>query len=105
MSKRSSAIFEQAAQQWADMRYDFERYIDAAYDRALEACAGVLVNKEGRAAHIDGYSLFTGPKIRAYRFASEELKEHWQYYPRLSMTEFEQQWLSGSSVQQLERAA
>jgi hypothetical protein len=91
-----SAIFERAAGQWAQMRSDYERYVDAAYNTALEACSGVLVNAEGRFARIDGYSLFTGPAIRAHRFASWELVEHWQRVPRLSLAEFEKQWVEGS---------
>lgn len=90
-----SAIFERAAGQWAQMRSDYERYVDDAYNKALEACSGVLVNAEGRFAHIDGYSLFTGPVIRAHRFASWELAEHWQRVPRLSLAEFEKQWVEG----------
>lgn len=90
-----SAIFDRASQQWRDMRSDFERHTDAAYNRALEACGGVLVNAEGRAKHIDGWDLFTGPAIRAYRFASEELQQHWAEHPRLSMEAYEQQWLEG----------
>ena len=90
-----SAIFERASQQWAEMRSDYERYVDAAYDKALEACAGVLVNAEGRLAHIDGYSLFTGSTVRAYRFASWELKEHWEKYPRMTLNDYEKQWMEG----------
>ena len=56
----SSAIFEQAAQQWHTMRSDFLGHVDSEYDKALEACSGVLVNKEGRSQHVDGYHLFTG---------------------------------------------
>jgi len=91
-----SAIFDRASQQWRDMRSEYERHVDAAYDKALEATGGVLVNKEGRAAHIDGYDLFTGPVIKAYRFASEELVDYWGHHPRLSMAEFETQWVEGN---------
>jgi hypothetical protein len=91
-----SAIFSRAAEQWATMRSDYERYVDDAYNKALEACMGVLVNQEGRQAHIDGYSLFTGPAIRAYRFASWELQEHWQRVPRLTLDAFENQWVEGN---------
>lgn len=100
-----SAIFERAAEQWAAMRSDYERYVDAAYDRALEACGGVLVNREGKAAHIDGYSLFTGPAIRAYRFASWELVAHWQRVPRLGLSDYEKQWVEGNIERYEQQAA
>ena len=91
----SSAIFEQAAQQWHTMRSDFLGHVDSEYDKALEACSGVLVNKEGRVQHVDGYNLFTGSKQRAYRYASEELLEYWRDNPRLTLEDFEMLWLSG----------
>lgn len=96
-----SAIFTRASQQWRDMRSDYERYVDAAYTKALEACDGVLVNAEGRAQHVDGYDLFSGPVIKAYRFASWELQQYWAGNPRLSMNDFETQWVEGN----LEEAA
>lgn len=91
-----SAIFDLASRQWADMRSEYERYVEAAYNKALDATGGVLVNAEGRAKHIDGYDLFTGPAIRAYRYASEELTNYWAHHPRLSMADYEQQWLDGA---------
>lgn len=91
----SSAIFEQAAQQWHTMRSDFLGHVDAEYDKALEFCAGVLVNKAGRAQHTDGYTLFTGSAHKAYKYASEELLEYWGKHPRLSLEDFELMWLSG----------
>lgn len=90
-----SAIFERASQQWAEMHSEFERYVEASYNKALEACGGVLVNTEGKAQHVDGYSLFTGPAIRAYRFASWELQQFWAENPRLSMNDYETQWIEG----------
>lgn len=91
-----SAIFELASRQWADMRYDWERHVEAEYNKALEHTGGVLTNMEGRALHIDGYDLFTGPAIRAYRYASEELTDYWAHHPRLSMTDYETQWVQGN---------
>lgn len=44
---------------------------------------------------LDDLSLFTGSAARAYRFASEELLEHWEKYPRLSLAAFEARWLQG----------
>jgi hypothetical protein len=91
----SSTIFENAARQWHEMRSDFLGHVDNEYDKALEACSGVLVNKEGRALHVDGYTLFTGTQRRADKYASEELKEYWGTHPRLSLEDYELLWLSG----------
>ena len=77
------------------MRSDFLGHVDNEYDKALEACSGVLVNKEGRSRHVDGYTLFTGSKQRAMRLASEELLEYWLTNPRLTLEDFELLWLSG----------
>jgi len=91
----SSTIFENAARQWHEMRSDFLGHVDNEYDKALEACSGVLVNKEGRALHVDGFTLFTGTQRRADKYASEELKEYWETHPRLSLEDYELLWLSG----------
>lgn len=92
----TSAIFKQAASDWARMRDDFEKHIEQAYNRALEGTGGVLVNKLGRALHIDGLELFTGPENRAMKYASEELKEHWKKHPRVTLAQYEHQWLQGN---------
>ena len=89
-----SAIFAEAAQQWGQMSMDFMNYVDDAYNKALEATAGVLVNAEGRAKHIDGYILFRSNRAFSRKYASEELLEHWEQYPRLTMVEYELQWMS-----------
>lgn len=77
------------------MRSDYLGHVDNEYDKALEVCSGVLVNNIGRAAHVDGYSLFTGSQLKAMKFASEELKEYWETHPRLSLEDYELLWLSG----------
>jgi len=77
------------------MSVDFLSYVDDAYNKAVKATAGVLVNNEGRAKHIDGYSLFRSNRAFARKYASEELLEHWDSHPRLTMVEYERQWLQG----------
>lgn len=91
-----SAIFAEAAQQWGLMSMDFMAYVDDAYGKALEATAGVLVNQAGREQHIDGYILWRSRKAFAEKYASEELLEYWQTNPRLTMKEFEVQWMAGN---------
>ena len=90
-----SVIFDEAAALWQEMSLEFMQYQDAAYNKALEATSGVLVNKAGREQYIDGFSLFRSPRAYARKYASEELLEHWEQYPRLTMAEFEAQWYSG----------
>ena len=75
---------------------DFMAYVDDAYAKALEATAGVMVNAEGRAKHINDYMLFRSNRVYARKYASEELLEHWETYPRLTMAEYERQWMSGN---------
>jgi hypothetical protein len=91
-----SAIFAEAAAQWGQMSMDFMSYVDDAYNKALEATAGVLVNAEGRAKKIDGYILFRSNRAFSQKYASEELLEHWNSYPRLTMSEYELRWMSGN---------
>lgn len=77
------------------MSLDFMSYVDDAYSKALEATAGVMVNAEGRAKHIDSYILYRSNRAYARKYASEELLEHWESHPRLTMAEYELQWVSG----------
>lgn len=78
------------------MRRDFDDYVESRYLIALEECSGVLVNKLGQTKGIDGYSLFTGPWLRAKKYASEELLEFWERKGRMTMDEYEQQWFEAS---------
>lgn len=91
----SSVIFARASEQWATMKEDYYNYLDYAYLAAEEGTCGVLVNKAGRALHMDGWDLFTGNARRAQLYASEELLEWWNTHPRLSMEQYEDQWVQG----------
>jgi len=77
------------------MNHEYLRHVDYQYLAAAEATAGVLVNQEGRVDHIDGFSLFRGTERRAMRYASEELLEFWKQHPRLTLAEYEDQWITG----------
>jgi hypothetical protein len=77
------------------MKQDYISFVDCQYLAAVEATAGVLVNKDGRAKHIDGYTLFSGPLSRAQKYASEELLEFWEKNPRRTLSQFEEQWVAG----------
>jgi hypothetical protein len=56
--------------------------IEASWQAAERATNGNMLNAKGRARGIDDRSLFTGSEDRAYRYASDELKAHWEHNPR-----------------------
>lgn len=87
-----TAIITSALREWRTMRDEFELYRESAYARAHEACRGELLNRTGKAAGVDAYSLFIGPEARAMRYASEELREHWTRHPRVTVADFEAAW-------------
>lgn len=91
----TSPIFRRASHDWQRMRTDYERYLEHSYENALTGTGGVLVNKLGRSLKIDGLDLFTGPATRAQKYASEELIEWWRVNPRLSLEQYETQWVEG----------
>lgn len=87
-----SVLIKEAFAEWRECRAEYEAVLYAQYLRAEEATRGALVNAEGRARGIEPMSLFMGTAARAYRWASEELKEHWARDPRLPYVEYERQW-------------
>lgn len=96
-----SVIFQSAAAMWSQMKLDFDAHVEHAYAQAEHAYAqaefatkGCMVTAEGRAHGITGYELMTGPSARAYRWATEELKDHWDATPRPDLTQFELDWFT-----------
>lgn len=87
-----SARIAEAFAEWRECREAFNEVLYANYERAAEACREALLNARGRAADVDPLSLFMGPAVRAHAYASEELIEHWQQYPRMTFAAFERQW-------------
>lgn len=75
-------------------RDEFDAVLTLAYDRAEAATNGALLNSRGRAKGVDPESLFLGPAVRAYAYASPELVEHWESHPRVTFAEFEQRWIA-----------
>ncbi len=90
-----SRIIREAFTAWRECREAFDEVLEAAYARAVEATNGALLNERGRRAGVDGWSLFMGPQVRAFAYASPELVEHWESFPRVTFEEFERQWLQG----------
>lgn len=86
-----SPLFMHAAAMRASIRQAYDLALDARYELALDACAGVLLNARGRAAGIDSRSLFEGRHARAEAYASEELVEWWGKHGRVDFRTFEAQ--------------
>ncbi|MDT0305073.1 VG15 protein [Streptomonospora wellingtoniae] len=57
-------------------------------DQAEEATRGYLLTNEGRRQGVDPVSLFSGPRARAERWASEELKRWWDENGRFTFEEY-----------------
>lgn len=89
MQRRTA--FTSAVEQWRAIRTEFEIVREAAYELAEHETHGQLLNKRGKKAGVDAYSLFIGNEARAFAYASEELIEHWRRHPRLTFAEFESQ--------------
>jgi hypothetical protein len=63
-----------------DLGAEWHAEVRRCYEEADEALNGYLVSN--KSAGISGRSLFTGPKSRAMKHASDELKEWWLTHPR-----------------------
>lgn len=89
-----SPIFAEAARQWVAMRAEFDLVVQAAYEAAEHATNAHLLNRRGRAAGIDSFSLVTGPWSRVEAYGSAELVEHFETKGRPSLERFEREWLA-----------
>ncbi|MFJ9558061.1 hypothetical protein ACIRPH_30010 [Nocardiopsis sp. NPDC101807] len=69
-------------------REQYKLYVARQYVAAEDATRGYLVTTEGRARGVDPESLFSGPRARAERWASEELKRWWDAFGRLTFEDF-----------------
>jgi hypothetical protein len=96
-SRRLSA--EQACREEYDA-HTYTRYLDAETE-----CRGQLLNREGRARGVDPLSLFSGPAVRARKYASEELRAWWAGHGRITYTEWRFQWLGRESDRSAARTA
>jgi hypothetical protein len=83
----------------------YKEAIAVSYVQAEAATNGHMLSPAGRAAGIDPHSLFSGPRARAEKYASPELKEFWDQHGRLTYTEFRGQVLGARADRQAARAA
>lgn len=88
-----SMIYELAGELWAVMRKDYEAELDRRISHADEACTGYLVNQRGKDLGLTPRDLFTGPTDRAFKYATEELTRYWGRQPRMTLAQFEREWL------------
>jgi hypothetical protein len=64
----------------------------AQYLAASKECNGRLLSRKGReTAHVTEWSLWSGSEKRVELYASEELREYWGTYPRVTVTEYLEQ--------------
>ena len=85
-----SAIFARAAEQWQAMRRDYQDCLEAQLARAQAELGPYLARRD---SPVDAEALFTGPWERAAAHASPELLEWWERNGRMTVTEYERQWL------------
>jgi hypothetical protein len=88
-----SPIFQHAADQYREMRREFEIELEAAYAAAEEGTRGCLLNALGRREPVTAYSLLTGPWSRVEKYGSPELIEWFERVGRPSVLDFEREWL------------
>jgi hypothetical protein len=71
------------------VRRMYAEVTDLNYRQAEDWTRGHMLNPAGRAAGVDPKSLFSGPRSRARKYASEELARFWaEVTPRQTYTEF-----------------
>lgn len=88
-----SLVFESAIKEWHRIRNEYDLHLETQYAQAVDACNTVLLNRRGREAGMDTFSLFSGPHTRALAYASEELVCFWEHTsPRVTYQDFERQY-------------
>lgn len=71
-----------------ECRAAYEEWNLGQYDRAVEDCAGVLLNSAGKRKGVSSYDLFMGNPAVAKKYASEELQSWWRSNGRRSYSAF-----------------
>ncbi|WP_141575887.1 hypothetical protein [Actinomadura sp. WMMA1423] len=72
----------------AGLRDAYQDWVHSQYLLAEEYTRGNLLNRVGKAAGVDPYSLFSGQWSRARKYASEELVAFWGEHGRITFAEF-----------------
>lgn len=69
-------------------REQYKLWVTQQWTAAEQATSGFLLTPEGQRAGIDPQSLFSGPRARAERWASEELKRWWDTHGRMTFEDY-----------------
>jgi hypothetical protein len=80
---RKARQYAKDAARWAQAREDHELAVQAQYLAASAACNGYMLSRAGDAVVSDERTLFTMPAARAWKLASEELRNFWLATPRV----------------------
>ncbi len=80
-ARREAAAASAKARRFS-RRIERQEAIETAWQAAERDTRGHMLNAKSRARGIDDRSLFEGSEERAYRYASDELKAHWERNPR-----------------------
>ena len=87
----------------AAVRAEWYDAMFAQYLAAEAECRGNLLSREGlREGIADPISLWTGPRDRAMKLASEELRDYWLIHPRMTVTEYLRQRSMGGRIARAE---
>jgi hypothetical protein len=91
LERRDRTARKQAAgrQRRASAKSAHRDWLEGQFVHAENTTRGNLVNKRGRAAGIDGRSLFTANANTRSAYASDELKSYWDRNPVVSAAEFQ----------------
>jgi len=79
-------------------RQSFRDYVYQQYLAAEDATNGYMLNKAGRTAGMDSYSLFVGNEARARKYASDELLEWWDVHGRVTLEEWKAELLGDAGA-------
>lgn len=69
-------------------REEYDSYVYAQFDAAMEHTNGNFLNREGAAKRVDALSLFSGPVSRAKKYGSEELQAFFGMRGRHTLASF-----------------
>jgi hypothetical protein len=86
---RAAEKSARAAAKRAALREEHCLYVRAAWLAAEAECNGYLLSRAGKAAGIDPAALWSMPRQRAERLASEELRDWWSRNGRVTFGEWQ----------------
>ncbi|MDB4872808.1 MAG: hypothetical protein JWL97_3812 [Gemmatimonadales bacterium] len=85
-AKRSAA--ERRKAKAAREREEHYLAVHNAHEQAENETRGHMLSPAGRAAGVHPRTLFTGPRARADKYASEELRNWWDEHGRMTVTDY-----------------